>query len=225
MPTVHYIYDALCGWCYGFSPIVRKLYDAWKDRIGFDVLSGGMIPPDFAQPIKAKADFIAGSYKTVEEYTGIRFGEAYLHHIFHPDESPWREESLTPAVALCLLKAAQPFELPDGVGGAVYFAAAIQRAHMRDGKDLSDPETYRAMAESVGCDWDDFKKKLLSEEWQETAQYEFALVKQLGITSFPVVVVQLSEEKFYLIARGYTPYEDLAYRMEQVLAESGGKRP
>jgi putative protein-disulfide isomerase len=219
MPTVHYIYDALCGWCYGFSPVVRQLHDAWKGRIAFEVLSGGMIPPEHAQPVKAKAAYIATAYQTVEEYSGVKFGEAYLHHIFHPDESQWVEESLTPAIALCLLKAAQPFSLPDGIGGSVYFASEIQRAHMVKGKDLSDPETYRPLAESVGCDWQDFSKKMASEEWQETAQYEFALVKQLGITGFPAVVVQMTEEKFYLIAKGYTPLEDLSYRLEQVLAE------
>ena len=220
MPTLHYIYDALCGWCYGFSPVVQKLYEAWKDRITFEVLSGGMVPPEFARPISEKASFIAGSYKTVEEYTGVKFGEAYLHHIFHPEESPWLEESLTPAIALCLLKAAQPYPLPGGQGGAVYFAAEIQKAHMVEGRDLSDPETYKGMAESVGCDWVDFRKKLESEEWKESAQYESALVRQLGITSFPAVVVQMSEDKFYLIARGYTPYEDLNYRLDQVLTEN-----
>jgi len=219
MPTVHYIYDALCGWCFGFSPVVRQLHDAWKDRIGFDVLSGGMVPPEFARPIGEKASFIAGAYKTVEEHTGIKFGAAYLEHIFHPGQSSWVEESLTPAIALCLLKAAQPYPMADGRGGAVYFAGLIQQAHMIDGQDLSDPETYRPMAESVGCDWADFKKKLESEEWRESAQYEFALVKQLGITSFPAVVVQLSEDKFYLIGRGFTTYNDLSFRLEQVLKE------
>ncbi len=220
MPTILYIYDALCGWCYGFSPVVQRLHDAYSGNVTFDVLSGGMVPPEHARPIAEKATFIAGAYKTVEEYADVRFGEAYLEHIFHPERSPWVEESLTPAIALCLLKAAQPFPIPGSVGGAVYFAGAIQRAHMVDGKDLSDPETYRPMAEGVGCDWADFSKKMASEEWRETAQYEAALVKQLGITGFPAVVVQMSEDKFYLIARGYTPYEDLAHRLDQVLADA-----
>lgn len=179
----------------------------------FDVLSGGMIPPEHALPIKAKAAYIAGAYKTVEEYAGVQFGEAYLHHIFHPEDSGWIEESLTPATALCLLKAAQPKDTID-------FTASIQKLHMAEGADLSNPDTYKRLAESAGCDWDDFKKKLESEEWKETAQYEFALIKQLGITSFPAVVVQMSAEKFYLIARGYTPYEDLVIRLENVLAEA-----
>jgi len=25
--TLYYFYDALCGWCYGFSPVIAKLAD------------------------------------------------------------------------------------------------------------------------------------------------------------------------------------------------------
>ncbi len=207
-----YLYDALCGWCYAFSPVMQQLHAKHGARLPFDVLSGGMVPPEFARPIAEKAGFIAGAYKTVEEYSGVRFGQAYLEHIFHPEQSPWKEESLTPAVALCLLKATQAMD-------PVNSAAAIQKLHMVYGKDLSDPESYRELAESAGCDWDDFKAKLASEEWQDEARYEFALVKQLGITGFPAVLLQTGETKFYFIAKGYTPLEDLEARMESVLKE------
>ncbi len=123
------------------------------------------------------------------------------------------EESLTPATALCLLKAG------DG-RGAISFAAAIQQLHMEDGKDLSDGETYRSLAESQNLDGNDFIRRLGEEEWQEEARYEAALVKQLGITGFPAVVLQTAADKFYLIARGYTAYEDLNNRLEAVLREA-----
>lgn len=30
-PIVYYVFDPLCGWCYGFSPIITKAYDTFKD--------------------------------------------------------------------------------------------------------------------------------------------------------------------------------------------------
>src|SRR6188768_1553004 len=125
MPVLHYIYDALCGWCFGFSPVVQTLYDKYQDKLQFDVLCGGMIPPECAQPFSAKAGFIASAYKQVEEFTGRHFGEAYLDFVFHPEKCPWKEESLTPAIVLNLLKAAQPAPYGDTPGGAVYFAGEI----------------------------------------------------------------------------------------------------
>ncbi|MFW5658939.1 MAG: hypothetical protein ACOCZ8_03040, partial [Bacteroidota bacterium] len=38
---VIYVYDALCGWCYGFSPNIQQLHDEFGDRVDFEVVSGG----------------------------------------------------------------------------------------------------------------------------------------------------------------------------------------
>lgn len=56
---------------------------------------------------------------------------------------------------------------------------------------------------------DDFYAKLKTEEYKERAYYEFALCKQLQVDSYPQVLLQLSESKFYLVAKGYTAYEDV----------------
>jgi putative protein-disulfide isomerase len=42
-PTLYYCYDAYCGWCYGFSPVIKKIAADYKEQLAFDVLSGGMI--------------------------------------------------------------------------------------------------------------------------------------------------------------------------------------
>src|SRR5579872_5186858 len=28
-PTIYYCYDAYCGWCYGFSPIITRLFNEY----------------------------------------------------------------------------------------------------------------------------------------------------------------------------------------------------
>ena len=80
-PTLYYCYDAYCGWCYGFSPVIRRLFEEYRQTVAFEVLSGGMILPEKPQPVRVIADYILSSYKTVEERTGIRFGEDWLWHM------------------------------------------------------------------------------------------------------------------------------------------------
>ncbi|WP_315819016.1 hypothetical protein [Paraflavitalea speifideaquila] len=46
MITIYYCYDAYCGWCYGFSPVIKRIAEEYKDRVSFEVLSGGMIISD-----------------------------------------------------------------------------------------------------------------------------------------------------------------------------------
>src|SRR5689334_5895855 len=103
-PIVIYCYDAYCGWCYGFSPVIKKIEDQYKEHFHFEVLSGGMIMPVEPRHIGVTAGYIKESYKVVEEHTGIKFGEDYLWHIFNPDESDWFPSSEKPSIAMCVFK-------------------------------------------------------------------------------------------------------------------------
>ncbi|HYJ37657.1 MAG TPA: DsbA family protein [Chitinophagaceae bacterium] len=101
----------------------------------------------------------------------------------------------------------------------VEFAADLQFALHVEGRDLTDDEAYRHLLLKYGIDVDDFYKKLLSAEYKEKAHYEFALVKQLKVTGFPCLLLQISESKFYLVARGYTNYEIVKETIDVILKE------
>lgn len=210
--TLIYCYDAYCGWCYAFSPVIKKVEEAFKDRLVVEVLSGGMILPETPQPISVTASYIQTAYKTVEEYSGIRFGEDYLWHIFNPERSDWFPNSEKPAIALSILKVYQPDK-------AVAFASDLQYALHYEGRDLTDDEAYRHLLPVYGLDPDTFYADLHSEQFKEMAYYDFALVKQLQVTSFPQLLLQVSENRFYLIAKGFTDFETVKTRLENVLAE------
>ncbi|MDP4148133.1 MAG: DsbA family protein [Bacteroidota bacterium] len=211
-PTIYYCYDAWCGWCYGFSPVINRLFDEFRRRLAFEVLSGGMILPDVPRPIGVMAPFIQKNYKAVEERTGIRFGEDWLWHIMNPDESDWFPGSEKPAIALCVFKDYR-HEL------AIPFAADLQRALHADGRDLGDDEAYRHLLDKYAIPHPEFYEKLHSEEYREKAYYEFALVKQLQVTGFPTVLLQVSDSRFYLLTRGFTEYENLRERIVLALRE------
>ena len=213
--TIYYCYDAYCGWCFGFSPVIRKIHDTFKDQLFFEVLSGGMIPKENARPISAMAKFIEQAYPRVEELTGIKFGEDYLWHIRNPEQSDWFPHSEKAAIALCIFKEIQP-------GNQVAFATDLQHALNVEGRDLTDDEAYRHLLEKYKLDAEDFYTKLHSEVYLEKAQYEFALCRQLQVTGFPAVLLQAGETKFYLVARGYTSYADVKARLDNILAEING---
>jgi putative protein-disulfide isomerase len=211
-PTIYYCYDAYCGWCYGFSNVIKKIADEFKSQVFFEVLSGGMIPPEFKQHISKTASYIKGAYKQVEALSGITFGEDYLWHINDPQESDWYPESLTPAIALCIFKEYHPDK-------AVAMAADLQYALHAEGRDLTDDEAYRHLLEKYKIPAADFYKKMHSEEYIEKAKYEFALVKQLQVTGFPALLMQVTDSKFYLLAKGFTNYDTLKKRIDKILME------
>ncbi|MGZ8536100.1 MAG: DsbA family protein [Flavitalea sp.] len=210
--TIFYCYDPYCGWCYGFSPVIKKIFEEYKDQLAFEVLSGGMILPETPTHFAPMAKYIQTAYKHVEDMTGIKFGEDFLWHVNHPDDTDWYPDSTMAAVALCIFKEYHP-EL------AVAMATDLQFALNFEGRDLTDKEAYRHLLEKYNIPEKDFYEKLGSEEYQEKAYYEFALVKQLKVSGFPCVLMQVSDSKFYLLASGFTDYETLKSRIEKVLNE------
>ena len=169
--------------------------------------------PEQPVHISATAGYISKAYKNVEELTGIKFGEDYLWHINHPDASDWYPNSEKPAIALCVFKEYFPDQ-------QVSFAADMQYALHYEGRDLTDDEAYRLILEKYNLPAEEFYEKLHDEEYKEKAHYEFALCKQLQVTGYPAVLMQLSESKFYLLARGYTDHETLSERINNVLKEN-----
>ncbi len=210
-PTIFYCYDAYCGWCYGFSPVMQKIAENYPS-VTIEVLSGGMVLPDKPVHISATAGFIQKAYPTVEEYTGIRFGEDYLWHINHPDLSDWYPNSEKPAIALCIFKEYYPER-------QVAFASDLQFALHYEGRDLTDDEAYRHLLEKYSIQPEVFYTKLKSEEYKEQAHYEFQLCKQLQVTGFPCVFLQNSDTRFTMLAKGYTDYETLKSRLDKALNE------
>ncbi len=210
--TLIYCYDAYCGWCYGFSPVIKKIAEEYKHKFFVEVLSGGMIISEKPMPINASAGYIQKAYKTVEENTGIKFGEDFLWHIFNPDKSDWFPNSEKPAIALCVFKEYYP-DLQ------VQFASDLQYALKFEGRDLCDDEAYRHLIAKYNIPSEEFYNKLHSNEYKEKAYYEFSLVKQLRVTGFPALLMQENERKFHLVAKGFTDYGTLKARIDHSLNE------
>jgi len=215
-PVLFYCYDAYCGWCYGFSSVIQQIDAEYSKYVPIEVLSGGMILPEKPVHIGVTASFIEGAYKTVEEYTGVTFGEDYLWHIKHPDSSDWYPNSEKPAIAMCILKEYYPEK-------QVAFAADLQYALHYEGRDLTDNESYRHLIDKYGLQAEAFYTKLESEEYKERAYYEFQLCKQLQVKGYPCLLLQTGESKFYLVSSGYASFETVNTRLINILREVTGK--
>lgn len=206
-PTLVYVYDALCGWCYGFSPVMKRLHETYRDQLNFDVLSGGMIMGNRVGPIGQVAPYISRAYKQVEDRTGVTFGEGFLKNVLEPGTAVFSSEK--PGIALTVFKAERP-------GEAVSFAHDLQRAVYFDGRDLQADETYADLVQPHGLDGAIFVENLNSFRFKQKTYAEFQAVSRLGVTGFPTVLL-LTPEKAYVLSRGYAPFDELDGRVQRVL--------
>lgn len=205
-----YCYDAYCTWCFGFRSVMQQLAATYPD-IPVEVLSGGMILPEKPVHISASASYIAQAYPEVEAATGATFGKDYRWHIHNPEQSDWFPNSEKPAIALSIIKEQHPEK-------SLFFASDLQKALFMEGRDLTDDEAYRHLLPLYHVEPEQFYSDLHSEHFKTAAHQDFALVQQLQVKGFPALFLQASEFKFYLLSNGYTDWEPLHQRTDQILA-------
>lgn len=211
-PVFYYIQDALCGWCFGFAPVVRNVQTEFADRLTFEVLSGGMITGPRVGPLKEMAVYIKNAVPRLTETTGVTFGDAYLNEVL--ESGTYISNSLPPATVLSILKEQAPEK-------QVQFAHQIQNLLFKEGLNLNDVAVYLPLAAEAGISEADFQAKFASQVYQTKAEQEFELVQNWGISGFPAVVVE-KEDKLYLLSQGYQSFPDMAAALTQVLEGKTG---
>lgn len=206
---LYYVQDALCGWCYGMGPVIKRLHEEQGQKYTFEVLSGGMIRGNNVRPISGMADYIRQVAPRLEETTGVKLTEVYHREIL--DKGVYISNSEPPAVAMAILKEQFPEQ-------QVPLAAAIQEQHFVAGKDLNEVETYLPVVQAFGADEAGFREKFVARDYLEKARKEFELVSNWGINGFPAIVCK-ANEKLYLAAQGYQPFDQLSAMLERIRQE------
>lgn len=200
-----YIYDAICGWCYGFTPVIQQLQTQFGAEMELEILSGGMMLSANHRPASAMYTYIQDAHKRVEATTGITFGAAFLDEYLQTDDIM---DSEKPGVALTVFKQYQP-------ENAIGFAHDMQLALNYYGKSLNDDQTYTELLEKYKIPADEFLNKMQEDENKYATQQEFSMVQQWGITGFPAAILD-NGEQLYLIARGFTPLERMLEAIKEI---------
>ena len=198
--------DPLCGWCYGFSLVVMKARDEYKDVLEAEVKVGGMIIGPRIAPVSQMSDYILQAYKRVEDYSGVKFGEPYLDLMRKGTEI---NNSEPPCQAIHYFKETHAQQ-------GVDFANETLLKLFRDGKSLNDMNTYKELATEFGLNEDEFVTGMQTEENRYHTFQEFQWVQSAGITGFPCLVLKKDKE-FFLISRGFQPYEGVKEVLEKAL--------
>lgn len=190
-----YIHDPLCGWCFGFSPVIRQLHDATRRRASWEVLAGGMVLGPRVGPVGRLSSFLRAALPRVEGTTGIRFGEAFTRDVL--DEGSLVLSSLEPSRALQAVKSLDPDK-------ALGYAAAVQRALYQDGRDVTGLGVLGDVAEACGVVG--FEIEYLKTGTYDKTLAEFQLVADMGVNGFPTLL-GFEEDEGKVFSRGWTPFE------------------
>ena len=208
-PVLYYVFDVLCGWCYGFSPVIKKLLEEYKNEFEFKVFSGGMVLGEREGPIGEVAPYIKDGFSKVEELSGVKFGPKFLEAL---DEGTNYFTSMPGALAIALFRAAKPELIID-------YAAEVQKAIYYDGAAPADLDTYSKVAHKFGLEPKSFELNMQDQKVVTAVNEEFKLMQAWGINGYPSLVY-MHNEQAHLLARGFRKFEDLVASLNQIKAES-----
>lgn len=197
MKKLIYFYDALCGWCYGFSPTILSVAEEMNDW-HVEVVSGGMVTGDRVGSVGNMAEYILNAIPRVEEMAGVKFGDPYIEMM---------KEGSTVASSIFPSKALSAYKLLDGKH-SLRVASEIQKLWFEKGLDLSEKANYENIIRNSDVNFDAWADTVNSKHAEKAMEEDFGKSQQFGIQGFPSLVAQ-KEDKYYLVARGFLPQSQL----------------
>jgi putative protein-disulfide isomerase len=194
-----YVYDALCGWCYGFSPVMSQFQEKYNDTLEFEVISGGMITGNRIGAIGEVASYISWAYKDVEKATGIKFGEEFLNKTLKNGTATFT--SIPPAIALSVFKTLDP-------KNSIQFASELQKAIYFDGTEPENLDAYGQIASKFGLDAKSFVLKMNDPLYKKLAEDDFKKSAELNVSGFPTLFIEINGT-YHKIGSGYMSFSQL----------------
>jgi putative protein-disulfide isomerase len=216
MLTLHYIFDPLCGWCYGAAPLI----DAAAGSAGVKVVlhGGGMLAGANRRSITAQwRDYVMPHDQRIASLSGQAFGTGYYDGLLRDIGAPL--DSAPPTTAILAAE-----ELG---GQGLAMAHRVQRAHYVDGWRIAEPAVLQRLAIELGLDAGAFAAAYARLAGEATLRH-FAesrdLLARVGGQGFPTVVLEALDGRFVRIDIGVWlgRAQEFAGMLRQELRESEG---
>jgi putative protein-disulfide isomerase len=182
--VLHYIYDPLCGWCYGAEPLVWAASKV--DGLALRMHAGGLWPQPTRLPDHMRR-YIQQADARVGQMSGQPYGEPYLNGLLFDPELVLESRPVISAVL-----AAQALA-PDK---ALTMLRAIQHAHYERGQHVVRDETLREIAAEIGLDAAAFAEARNAAPVDQHIAQSQELMNNVGAQGFPTFVLQVGNDWF-----------------------------
>ena len=194
MPTLHYIFDPLCGWCYGAAPLVEAARAVPGLTVAFH--GGGMMTGSNRRRITpAWRGYVLPHDRRIEQLSGLPFGDAYIDGLLN--DTTAMMDSEPPITAILAAEAL--------AGKGLDMLQRVQRAHYVDGLRIADLPVLLALAQELGLDGAAFQAAYARQAGAATQQHidaSRALLAQVGGQGFPTFVLDDGSGKLSVIDIG-----------------------
>jgi len=198
------VVDPMCSWCWGFSPVIAAIDEAYGDRAPVWPLAGGLRPMT-SQPMtdKAKAE-TRHHWEQVASASGQPFNFTFFDRQgFVYDTEP----ACRAMVTVRTLKREATLRYLD----------SLHRAFYAENRDITDPVLLADMAGDAGLDRNAFASVFPTREMMYQTAADFYRAQSMGIQGFPTVVLRNGAELRLLVA-GFIAFDKLKSYLDKWIA-------
>ena len=142
MKRLYYLFDPLCGWCYGAGKVLATLAQRSGEQL--HMLPSGLFSGEGARPMDAAfAAYAWSNDQRIERLTGQPFSALYRSQVL--DNSQQMFDSGPATVALTAVSLTAPQREPEAL-------KAIQHARYVDGADITAIPVLLALLRGLGLE-------------------------------------------------------------------------
>lgn len=201
---LYYAHDPMCAWCYAFRSVFEKLIAKLPEQLEVVHLLGGLAcDTDEPMPDETR-EYIQANWRRIEgQVPGTTFNYDFWQHC-EPRRSTY------PACRAVIAARQQGAEFD------LEMIWAIQQAYYLQARNPSDISTLTELAAEIGLNQDKFSKDLQSKETDEVLRQEIKQSRQLGLNSFPSLLLILPEQQIE-IELDYLDANSMAKKINQYL--------
>lgn len=177
--TLHYVYDPLCGWCYGAAPLLQAA--ATLDGLKIELHAGGLWLGSRRQPMgEALRDYVRPHDQRIEALTGQHFGERYFNELLLREGSLLDSE---PPIRAVLAVTALG-------GDGLAMLHRIQQSHYRDGLWIGEPAFLATLAAEQGIAAEAFQQAYLQAPLLPHLAASQGWMQRLGGQGYPTLGIE-----------------------------------
>jgi putative protein-disulfide isomerase len=206
-PILWYFADPMCSWCWGFSPVIETLREAYRERLKIALMLGGLRPGTREPMTAQQREEILHHWRDVQVMTGQAFSfEGALPAGFVYDTEPASRAVITAGAI-------------DPAATFPYFKS-VQQAFYVEQRDVTRPDELAALAQDQGMEAEDFLARFESEEMKRRTQQHFLHTRQAGVKGFPALIASDASGPTRL-SEGCRSFEEVRSALDAWLAARG----
>lgn len=182
---LHYIYDPLCGWCYGAAPLAQAAHAI--PGVNVMLHGGGMMTGSNRRQVTPQwHDYVLPHDQRIAELTGQPFGRPYFDKLLRDTSVVLDSAPPTAAVIAAERMANKGYEM----------LHHVQRAHYEQGRKIADATVLAQCATEIGLAPLAFANEyafVIADGLEQHFRESRALLANVGGHGFPTFVLETAD--------------------------------